>query len=330
MNEFQLLQAESLGEAAETTSLGPAKAMLLAGGTDLLAEIKEYLQMPETLVNLKSVRAQKLVDVAQDDQGLSLGALVKLSALAKHPELGVFPALKDTIMNTATPQIRNLATVGGNLCQRPRCWYYRHENYICGKKGGDTCYAQEGENEFHAIFNNAGCNIVHPSNLAPVLIALDAQFEIIGLKGTRQVAANDFFQGPEVDITKENILSPGEILSRVIIPKAMASWKNSYTETREKQSFDWSICGVSVALKRSADGKKVDDIRLVLSAVAPTPLLREDLAAMMRGKALSDSLIEKVAEAALEGATPMAQNAYKLQLVKTLVTRSLQAIWEAK
>ncbi len=164
MNEFQLLQAKSLGEAAETTSAGPHKAMLLAGGTDLLAEIKEYLQAPATLVNLKSVNTKELVEVQENAEGYSIGALVKLSALAKHPLLEAFPAIKATVLNTATPQIRNLATVGGNLCQRPRCWYYRHENYVCGKKGGDTCYAQDGENEFHAIFNNSGCNIVNPTN----------------------------------------------------------------------------------------------------------------------------------------------------------------------
>lgn len=321
MKAFKLAQPKTAEGAVKVSADDFKKSKLLAGGTDLIGEMKERTQTPDLVVNLKSVPG--LARIEETERGTEIGALVTLSDLADDKTVNArWPALVQTTLKTATPQIRNAATVGGNLCQRPRCWYYRSELYPCLKKGGELCYAREGENEFHAIFDNATCNIIHPSNLAPALMAYDAKIEIMGPEGTEVLPLEEFWVSPEEDISVENILEPNMILTKVILPKGSESRSSAYIEVREKQSYDWAICASTANLK-VAD-KKVTDARIVLSAVAPTPMRRTDLEDMIKGKALSDKLIDAVCEAAVKDATPQRDNGYKVILVKATLARALR------
>lgn len=327
MNPFKMALPESV-EGAISVLTGTFKDQrILAGGTDLLQEIKEGTQAPPLLVNLKPIPG--LRGIVREERGLVIGALTTLSEVTEHPEiLKSYPALARAAGHAATPQIRNVGTVGGNLCQRPRCWYYRHADYACLKKGGELCYAREGENEFHAIFDNATCNIIHPSNLAPALMAYGAIAEVALPDGkVKEVALDDFWVTPEEDIAVENILEPNEVLLRVVLPKGSENPKSYFYEVREKQSYDWALCTSTVALRM--EGELVKDARIVLGAVAPTPVRRTDLEDMLKGQKVSEDLLKKLGEAAVAEATPLRDNKYKLILVKATLARALRAAVKA-
>ncbi|MFT7618824.1 MAG: xanthine dehydrogenase YagS FAD-binding subunit [Planctomycetota bacterium] len=326
MKSFKMALPKTLDGAVRVLGSDFDKTPIMAGGTDLLAAVKEHITEPDMVVNLKGIKG--ISDVVETEAGLEIGALVKLDELAGNKLVANgWAALVDSVASTATPQIRNVGTIGGNLCQRPRCWYFRHEDYNCTKKGGHECYAFEGENTYHAIFGTGMCQIVHPSNLAGPLIAYDAKIEIQGPKGSRTVALEDFFVTPEQNIKRENILKPNEILTKILIPKASASKNSSYYETREKESFDWALCGASFNLKM--DGKTITQARVVFNAVAPVPIRRKDLEKMLVGQKASDSLFEKVSKAAVKTATPLHQNEYKIDLLKTVIVRGLKKATEA-
>ncbi len=322
MKAFKMARPRTLEAALSVAASGnPAETRILAGGTDLIGEIKEGIQAPDLLINLKTV--PDLSGIRVTSRGLEIGALTKLVDLKEHPSIAAdYPALVTTVGKTATPQIRNNGTVGGNICQRPRCWYYRNKDYHCLKKGGDLCYAREGENEFHAIFDNATCNIIHPSNLAPVFIAYGAQVEVMDKEGKQTLPLEDFFVSPEEDISVENMLEPGQVLTAIILPKGSANPISAYVEAREKQSYDWAVCGATAAFRM--DGKKVREARIVLSAVAPTPVRREDLEEMMAGRRVTDDLIDAVCKTAVEDATPLRDNAYKLILIQAVLRRAIR------
>ncbi len=323
MKPFKMAQPTTVKGAISVLGETPNETPVLAGGTDLLGEIKEGVRSPSMVVNIKSIPGMRQVKATA--RQIEIGALVTLSDLMENADIRkALPALVETIRKTAATQIRNNATVGGNLCQRPRCWYYRDSSFNCLKKGGELCYAREGEHEYHAIFDNATCNMVHPSNLAPVFIAHDASFEVTGPDGTESIPAAEFFISPEEEITAETILMPQQVLTRVIIPAKGLGGRASYIETREKQSFDWALAGATVRLER--DAGKVTAARVVLSAVAPTPLRRGDLEAMLVGKSVSEKLIGKVCEAAAKEATPLEQNGFKTSLVKAVLRRALRAV----
>ncbi|MCA9320540.1 MAG: FAD binding domain-containing protein [Planctomycetes bacterium] len=325
MKAFKMARPKTVEAAVSVCGEDFAKTKILAGGTDLLGELKEHTQTPDMVVNLKSIAG--LNAIRQTDRGLEIGALVKLYEIEEHGEIAKgWPALVTTVQKTATPQIRNVATVGGNLCQRPRCWYYRDETFKCLKKGGDLCYAREGENEYHAIFDNATCNIIHPSNLAPVLMAYDAQVEIVGPNGKEVLALEDFWVSPEEDISVENMLMPDQVLTTIILPKGSANPVSAYVEAREKQSYDWAICGATAAFRR--DGKTVSDARIILSAVAPIPVRRFDLEDLLKGQSVDEKLIDRVCEAAVTDATPLRDNAYKTILLKAVLRRAIRQALE--
>lgn len=326
MKSFKMALPKTLEGAVSALSADFGKTTILAGGTDLLASVKEHIIEPEVVVNLKSIKG--ISEIVKTEKGLEIGALVKLEALGRSKNVANgWAALTESVANTATPQIRNVGTVGGNLCQRPRCWYYRDETYDCTKKGGKKCYAINGENAYHAIFGNGLCPIVHPSNLAGPLIAYDAEVEIHGPKGSRRISLEEFFVAPEKNIARENSLQSNEVLAKIHIPISSANKNSAYEETREKQSFDWALCGASFNLRM--DGKQITEARVVLNAVAPVPLRRKDLEAMLVGKKAGQSLFKKVAEAAVKGATPLAQNDYKVDLLKIVVERGLKKATEA-
>ena len=206
MKPFQVALPKSVEQASQIQKSDDSP--FIAGGTDLLARIKEYVVNPGTIVDLK--RIDGMTGITATDDGIRLGSLTTMNEVATSPLVTAdFPALSETIMNAATPQIRNMATIGGNICQKPRCWYLRHEGYSCAKNGGSGCWAREGENEFHAIFDNKVCAVTSPSNVAPVLVAYSALIEIQGEEDKRTVPAEDFFITPDTDPSREVSLEPG-------------------------------------------------------------------------------------------------------------------------
>jgi xanthine dehydrogenase YagS FAD-binding subunit len=236
-----------------------------------------------------------------------------------------FPALAMAAGVVGSPQIRHAGTIGGNLCQRPRCWYYRNEQIVCIKKGGDRCYAVGGENKYNAILGGGPSFIVHPSDTATALTALGATVTIHSPKGSRTVPIDRFFTLPNVRVRHENILKPDEILTHITVPNSALAARSVYLKFREKTSMDWAMSACAVALDLS--GGKVLDSRIVLGGVAPIPWRVQKAEFHLKGKRPDDAVLRTVAETALTGAMPLAHNAYKVPLTKTLVRRAiLQAI----
>jgi xanthine dehydrogenase YagS FAD-binding subunit len=287
-------------------------ALFKAGGVDVGDRLKEHIDEPATLVNLRRLSGLDFVDAGGGV--LRLGPLVTLATLADDARIRqVAPALAEAAAAAATPQIRNLATLGGNLAQRPRCWYFRKEDFHCRKKGGAKCFAIEGQNEMHALFDNDVCAIVHPSATATALTALGASLVLKGPSGERTVPIDDFFLRPERDVTRENVLEPGELIVEVRVPKRQAA----YVKLMEKQSFDWPLAEAAVALG--------NDPRVVLGAAAPVPWRAPKAEALIRGRKIDEALAAQAARAALEGARPLQHNEYKIPLLQTAVKRALLA-----
>ena len=322
MNRFELAQATSTAEAREL--LAEKKGSVLkAGGIDLIDHLKEHLLEPPRVVDLKTIAGLDQV-AAEPDGALRIGPLVTLAKVAAHPAVQkTHPALARACGEAASPQIRNVATIGGNVLQRPRCWYYRLEAYKCLKKGGDVCYAVGGENRYHVIFGGGPSYAPHPSNAAVALVAYGASFVLEGSKGPRTVAAGEFFVPPAKDPERENTIAPDEVLTEIRIPSA-AGLKSAYLEVRERAAFDWPLVSAAIALK--ADGGIVKEARVVLGAVAPIPWRSPRTEQALAGKKLDEATIVAAARAATVGAQPLSDNGYKVGLVQTLVRRMLTAL----
>ncbi len=289
------------------------KRTLKAGGIDLLDRMKERLDLPETVVSIGGVEALRYIK--EEDGGIKIGCLTTLADMGRSAILKArFPALHESAGGAATPQVREQATLGGNLCQRPRCWYYRSIDFNCLKKGGGTCYAVEGENRYHAVIGGGPCHIVHPSNCAPALVAANAVFVIKSMEGDRSVKAADFFRLPRESMYAENQLAAGEVLAEIVIPSAPTH--SAAVELREKQSFDWPM---AMAAAARVAGKW----RVCLGAVAPVPWLSRPAMEVLGSAEITLELAEKAGEAAAGEAMPMSQNAYKIQLIKVAVKRAL-------
>ena len=298
-------------------------ALIKAGGVDLADRLKERIDEPDTLVNILNLKELSFL-TSMDKEGLSIGPLVTLARLSSDDSVRRSArALGEAAGAAATPQIRNMATLGGNLAQRPRCWYFRNELFHCRKKGGDRCFAIEGEHEFHSIFQNDVCAAVHPSATAVALVALDANVKLRGIATERTLPIEQLFVSAKSDPTRENVLQPGELIVEVRVP---AGRRSAYSKLMQKQSFDWPLVEVAVAL--AMDGEAVQDARVVLGSVAPTPWRARDAEAALKGKPLTAEIAEEAARAATEGATPLPRNAYKLPLVQTVVRRTLLAAKE--
>lgn len=318
MNPFELVQARSVEEAVKAMQEKP-DAKLKAAGVDLLDEMKSFTASPGRVVNLYKIKG--LGGISATKAGLEIGALTTLADVAVQQE---YAALAEAAREAATPEIRNMATVGGNLCQRPRCGYYRQSAFHCLKKGGDKCFAIEGDNKYHAVFDAGKCPIVHPSNLAPALIAFDAVLHVQGKDGERDIPIAKFFSTD--DVKRENVLEHSDVVLKVVLP--VSTMKSAYREVREKQSFDFALASAAVALQ--IDGKSVKSSRVVLGAVAPTAKRREDVEKLLEGKEVTPKLAEEAGAKAAEGATPLSMNKYKVKLIKAVVRRAVAAAAELK
>jgi xanthine dehydrogenase YagS FAD-binding subunit len=321
MNSFELAKAHTTEQARELLAEKPG-SVLKAGGIDVVDHLKQHLIAPDRLVDLKSVSGLDEIDVDADGT-LKIGALVTLARVAAHDEIKEgFPALAHACGEAASPQIRNVATIGGNVLQRPRCWYYRLESYPCIKKGGDICYAIAGMNRYHVLFGGGPAFPPHPSSAAVALVAYGASFILEGPEGTRTAPAGEFFALPDADPERENTLKEGEILTEIRVPST-AGVKSAYAEVRERAGFDWPLASAAVVLEE--EGGAVKSARVVLGHVATIPWRSAKAEEALLGQPVGGAA-EAAGQAAVDGAEPMTQNAYKVDLVRTLVRRVVASL----
>jgi xanthine dehydrogenase YagS FAD-binding subunit len=326
MEKFELLQPKGLREAVLALAEGDAdrSTMVLAGGQDLLTEMKEHLAEPSLVIDISGL--PQLAGIGEvKDGSIRLGANATIAQIADHPRLRAdFTVLAEAAESIASPQIRSVATLGGNLNQRPRCWYYRNEEALCLKKGGSVCFAAEGMNKYNAILGGGPSYIVHPSDMAPALIALDARVQLQGPDGEREVALADYYTLPsEGPMTSETVRADGEILVDVIVPAQPQGLRSTYLKFKERESYDWALA--SVALAVVTDGGVVRHARMSLGGVAPKPWT-VDVQGVLAGKPLNDETIAKVADLALDGAKALAHNGYKIPLTRGLIARAFQQL----
>jgi xanthine dehydrogenase YagS FAD-binding subunit len=309
---------------------GPTE--LLAGGTDLLDRTKDYVSEPDVVVSLTGLdgafREIKVVVPPDGPLGITIGAGVKLTDIAESKHLAGYPALTAAAGQVAGPQIRNMATLGGNLCQRNRCWYFRDEHVHCLLKGGRKCYALEGDNQYHAIFTQGHpCVIVNPSTLAVPLIALGAVAEVVGPKGKRELPVEKLYQAPIKETQREHVLAPNEVLTTVQFggggADPLAAYRNASYEVRQKETSDWPLVQAAVAFHVERGGDAAKGVRVVLGHVAPTPLVSEAAAKALEGKPVTEATATAAGEAACEGARPLSHNEYKVQQLKVAVKRAV-------
>jgi xanthine dehydrogenase YagS FAD-binding subunit len=318
---FELLQPKSVAEAAELSARYDGRSAFLAGGCDLLDQLKHQWSTYEYVINLKSI--PQLKSVQRGGASVRLGALTTLGQIERHPELkAVAPGLVAAATRVATPQIRNAGTIGGNLLQDSRCPYYRGPWY-CYRAGGIVCDAHHGVNAEHAIFGGDRCYTVTPSDTAPMLVALGATAHIFRNGADTEMAVADLFVPPAENIRVMHRLGAGEILTELEIPLRTGA-RSNFVKFAPRGSWDFAQASVAVALSQS--GETIRDVRIVLGAVAPTPWRSQAAESQLEGKKLTDDVIEAAARAATEGATPLAYNEYKIPLVRKLVRQALREL----
>jgi xanthine dehydrogenase YagS FAD-binding subunit len=322
MNRFEYGRAASLAEALDVLGDG---CRPLAGGTDLLAMIKDGLVAPARLVDLKRLPG---LDQVQERAGrLHAGALIRLSDLLAEPSIAGRPGLAclhEALLRTASPQLRHMATLGGNLLQRPRCWYFRNKLTHCLRKGGRQCFAFRGENKYHAILGGGPCYIVHPSDPAVALLALDASVVVAGPRGQRTVPLSEFYLLPKQDAQAETALAADELLTEAIVPAPAQHAKSAYVKVAERQAWDFAL--VSAAVQLTLDGDVVSSARVALGGVAPVPWRARAAEGALVGQTLDEETIARAAQAATDGARPLAENAYKVELAQGVVRQALYSL----
>ena len=326
MQNFAYASPSSLNEAVALLDAQWGRTAVLAGGTDLLSLMKDDGDDSTRLVNIKKIR--ELGTIHEENGAYQIGALVTFDQFLTHSALPKrFPALAAAVEGVSSPQMRNMGTVGGDLLQRPRCWYYRGGYGLLAMRDGKSL-VPGGDNRYHAIFGNEGpAYFVSPSSLAPPLIALGAKVTLHGPSGRREIAVEQLFVAPRTAGEREHSIHPNEILTEISIPAGAGEWRNSTYEVREKMALDWPLATASVALKMN--GGTIREARVVLGQVAPTPWRSRRAEAALEGKSLSESTAGAAGEAATEGAKPLSENGYKVQLVRVAVKRALLQAKEA-
>jgi xanthine dehydrogenase YagS FAD-binding subunit len=324
MRPFAFSAPASVAEAVALLAADPGGARLIAGGSDLLGELKEGTASAGHLVSLERIAALREVRAAAG--GLHLGAAVTLARLEREPLLaGPYALLAEAARGVATPEIRNQGTLGGNLCQRPRCLHYRSHWLDCLKKGGTECPAAQSTHQpYLAVFGARGCHAVHASDLAPPLLALGASVQAQGPRGERTLPLAAFFAGPERDVRRENVLAPDEVLTTVLLPPVAPGWRGTYQKARERTAGDFPL--VSAAFGARLDAGRVREARLVLGGVAHVPWPCAEAVALLEGQAPTAALARQAAAAAFAGAQPLAHNGYKLDLGRALVERAILTV----
>lgn len=335
MQKFSWYEAKSVedavGKANATASdiLGKnqdgSSVIFKAGGIDLMDLMKEGLVNPSTIVSVKSIPG--LDQISYDAQsGLKVGANVTLAELEENEEIKKnYLALHQAVAHAGTPQLRNSATLGGNLAQRTRCWYFRSIDHQCYRKGAGTCYAQTGENEFHAIINNGTCASVHSSSVSTALMAFNAKVHITTKDGNaKEVGMEEFFVHPEKSSANETILESGDLITGIVVPPVGSSTKSYYIKYGVRESHDWAMADVAVVADMS--GGKCKTAEVVLGAAAPVPIKSEGAAKKLIGKSISESVAKSAGKAAMKGATPLSGNKYKIPVFETIVKRAILKI----
>jgi len=327
MPAFQLLQPTSVADAQSLLQQHGNDAMALAGGMDAFDWLKDRIRKPATVVDLSGI--EELRGIKPTSDGLEIGAMTTLTEVVNHPVVKQqYGLLSEAASFVASPQIRNQGTLGGNVSQDARCWYYR-AGWPCYRAGGNICYADTpvGRNREHAILHAERCVAVNPSDTSPALIALDAKFVIKTAKGERIVNAEDYFVGPEHDITRMNILQPGDLLTSIRIPSTWSGSQFFFEKVRDRNVWDFPLLNVASAIKLS--GNAIQDIRIAVNAAAARPLRLKAVEDAVRGHARDASTGEMAGKLAIQGAVPLQFNAYKIPLMRNLVKRAITGVQEA-
>jgi xanthine dehydrogenase YagS FAD-binding subunit len=294
-------------------------AAFVGGGTDLLALVKDRIISPDVLVNLKTV--SNLNQVNASSAGATIGGQITLDALSRHAVIRRdFAVLAEAAGSVATPQIRNVGTLAGNVCQRPWCWYYRN-GFPCFKAGGNQCFSFAGENQFHAIFGGGPSYIVHPSDTAPALVALGATFRIVGPAGERTLPASEFFVLPRQNAVRENVLADDDLLASIQLPAARTGTRSSYAKVLDREA--WTHAVVSAAVVLEMDQQVCRSARVVLGGVAPIPWRLPQVEELLTGQRITEALAAKAGETAISGARALSKNAYKIPMTKAIVRRTI-------
>jgi len=319
MNSFEYANPTTVQEAVGLLGAKWGQADVLAGGTDLISLMKDHLHEPKRVVNIKNIK--ELEGISKTADGLRIGALVTMDELAKNADVATsFKALADAAAGIPSPQIRHMGTVGGDLCQRPRCWYYRQGMGLLAMKDGKSLVAG-GENQYHSIFGDGPAYFVSASSLGPALVALNARVKLVSAKGAREVPAAKFFVAPKDEVSREIALQPNEILTEILVPNATV--KTATYEVRQKEALDWPLAAASVVLEMN--GATVKSAKIVMGHVGPTPVEAAAAEKALVGKTVTAATAEAAGKAAVAGAKPLSKNQHKVTLAKVAVKRALLA-----
>jgi xanthine dehydrogenase YagS FAD-binding subunit len=327
MRTFDYQSASSLNETLTLLGQnGDGAARPLAGGTDLLTLMKAEITAPARLIDIKRI-AELPRGIEESEQGFSIGALTTLAEVETSPLLRQhFPILTEAAAMAATPQLRNMATLGGNLLQRPRCWYYRNHLFQCWLKGGDECQAYDGQNQLHALFGGGPCYAVHPSDLAPALLALDAEVHLRGPGGERTLPLAEFYALPEPGRRQETVIDEDELILSVHLPALPEGTRSVYVKAMDRKV--WAFALVSVAAVVRLSNRRIDEARLVLGGVAPIPWRVTAAEEELMGREASAERFARAATVALADAEPLLHNGYKVELAQSLIRRALSKLAE--
>ena len=312
MREFKIAQPRTADELAALLAETQEPIAMMAGGTDLIDELKSGVATAGLVVDLQKIAG--LGGIVPEKDGRRIGAMTKVVELAEDAAVARdYPSLRQAALSLATPQLRNVGTVGGNLCQRPRCWYYRDPQVVCRKKGGYNCFAFQGRNKYHAIFGGGSCFIVYPSDLAPALVSLGAKATIGSVKGDKVVSLEQFYALPEIDVRRENILDKGQFLKSVWVPAPKPGQKAAYVKLKERGTWDFAL--VSAAVSGVVKDGVIAEISVVMGGVAPIPWRLRKAEDALRGKPATEASVRQAIGEALKDASPLRENGFKADLV---------------